>query len=108
MIELGNLFAGLPASLPDELVEILAETDSVRIERIVSTGQSSPKDFWYDQQEHEFVVVLKGEAALLFEGDEQAMCMKVGDFIHIPANRKHRVESTSVSESTVWLAVFYT
>lgn len=107
MSETRNLFDNLPASLPEELVEILAETDSVRIERIVSTGQSSPEGFWYDQDEHEFVMVLKGEATLLFEDDDQPMTMKPGDFINIPAHRKHRVESTSPNEPTVWLAVFF-
>ena len=102
-----NLFTDLPNSLPKELVDVLAETDSIRIERIVSTGQSSPERFWYDQDEHEFVVVLKGEAALLFDDDENSMHLEPGDFINIPAHRKHRVESTSPNEPTVWLAVFY-
>ena len=106
MSEAGNLFANLPTSLPEELVENLAESDAIRIERIVSTGQNSPEGFWYDQDEHEFVVVLNGEATLLFEGSEQAIQMKPGDFINIPARRKHRVESTSPNGPTVWLAVF--
>ena len=107
MNERGNLLTDIPGSLPEELVEILAATDSVRIERIVSTGQISPENFWYDQEEHEFVVVLKGEATLLFENDESPVQMKPGDFVNIPAHRKHRVESTSPNEPTVWLAVFY-
>lgn len=102
-----NLLANLPESLPEELVEILAENDSVRIERIVSTGHSSPKDFWYDQEEHEWVVVLKGQAKLLFECDDQSVLMKPGDFVNIPAHQKHRVEWTTPDEPTVWLAVYY-
>jgi len=105
--EPGNLFTDLPTSLPEELVDVLAETESIRIERIVSTGQSSPADFWYDQDEHEFVVVLKGEAKLLFDDCEKPIHMKPGDFVNIQAHRKHRVESTSPNEPTVWLAVFY-
>ncbi|MEM1224050.1 MAG: cupin domain-containing protein [Planctomycetota bacterium] len=107
MSDAENLFADLPAPIPEELVDILAVTDSIRIERIVSTGQSSPEDFWYNQDEHEFVVVLKGEATLLFEDNEKPMSMKPGDFVNIPAHRKHRVKSTSPNEPTVWLAVFY-
>ena len=57
--ELPNLFADLPASLPEELVEVLAEGRHVRIERIVSTGQASPDGFWYDQDETEWVCVLR-------------------------------------------------
>jgi cupin 2 domain-containing protein len=61
--------------------------------------------FWYDQPEHEWVMVLTGAARLQF-GD-RAVEMKAGDWINIPANQKHRVEWTSPDEPTVWLAVFY-
>jgi cupin 2 domain-containing protein len=49
----GNLFTDLPSAIPEELTDVLASSNSVRIERIVSTGHSSPKEFWYDQDEHE-------------------------------------------------------
>ena len=102
-----NLLADLPDSLAEELIDLLAKSETVRIERIVSRGHSSPKDFWYDQDEHEWVVVLQGEAKLLFEDDEQPLLMKPGDFVSITAHRKHRVEWTTPDEPTVWLAVFY-
>ena len=101
-----NLFGDIPNQLTAELVDILAESDHVRIERIVSTGHRSPDGFWYDQAENEWVVVLKGEAVLTFEGGGQ-LKMQSGDHVLIPARRKHRVESTSPDEPTVWLAVFY-
>lgn len=101
-----NLFGDIPNQLTAELVDILAESDHVRIERIVSTGHRSPDGFWYDQAENEWVVVLKGEAVLTFEGERQ-LKMQSGDHVLIPARRKHRVESTSPDEPTVWLAVFY-
>lgn len=102
-----NLFADLAADLPEELAEALAGNQHVRIERIVSTRHASPDGFWYDQEKHEWVAVLKGEAKLLFEGDEQPIHMKPGDYIDIPAHKKHRVEWTTPNEPTVWLAVFY-
>jgi len=102
-----NLLTNVPTSLAEELIEVLIENKAVRIERIVSTGQSSPQNFWYDQEEHEWIVVLQGEARLLFEDDSQSVDLKPGDQINIPAHRKHRVESTTLSEPTVWLAVFY-
>ena len=102
-----NLLANLSDSLPKELVDVLIEHGTVRIERIVSTGHSSPDDFWYDQDEHEWIGVLTGVARLLFEGDDQPLLMKPGDFINIPAHCKHRVEWTKPNEPTVWLAVFY-
>ena len=66
-----NLFADLPSDLTEELVDVLARGQGVRIERIVSTGQASPEGFWYDQDQHEWVMVLKGEAGLVFLGDDK-------------------------------------
>ena len=104
---MNNIFVDLPSQLPKELVDVLAKNQHVRIERIVSTGHASPKGFWYDQEEAEWVVVLKGEAKLLFEGENQPINMRPGDHVLIPAHRKHRVEWTTPDEPTVWLAVFY-
>ena len=104
---MNNLFSNMPTDLPEELIETLAENKHVRIERIVSTGHASPEGFWYDQEEHEWVVVLKGEAKLLFEGDDEPIHMKPGDHLNIPAHRKHRVEWTTPNEPTVWLAMFH-
>jgi len=100
-----NLFAELPPQLPDELFTALLEAANVRIERIVSHGHASPEGFWYDQDQHEWVIVLKGAARLLFE--DGMVEMKPGDFINIPAHQKHRVEWTTPEEPTIWLAVFY-
>jgi cupin 2 domain-containing protein len=102
-----NLFADLPTTLPEELIEVLAETPHVRIERIVSTGHASPEGLWYDQDQHEWVVVLRGRAKLLFKDDDEPVEMGPGDWINIPAHRKHRVAWTTPDEPTVWLAVFY-
>ena len=59
-----NLFENAPHGLEQEFVESILSTSGVRIERIVSSGQSSPQGFWYDQDEGEWVVVLQGEALL--------------------------------------------
>ena len=100
-----NIFDELPQQLPKELVQILVRAANVRIERIVSQGHASPEGFWYDQNQHEWVIVLKGAARLRFE--DEIVEMKPGDFINIPAHKKHRVEWTTPDEPTIWLAVFY-
>jgi len=107
MTETGNLFANLPQSLPEELVDVLTAKGQVRIERIVSTGQQSPPDFWYDQEEHEWVALLKGSAMLEFADDSESVELRPGDYLLIPAHRKHRVAMTSPDEPTVWLAIFF-
>ena len=100
-----NLLADLPRHLPDELFTTLLEAANVRIERIVSHGHASPLGFWYDQDRHEWVVVLKGAARLRFE--DETVEMKPGDFVNIPAHKKHRVEWTTPDEPTVWVAIHY-
>jgi cupin 2 domain-containing protein len=102
--DLSNLFAQIPAHLAEELVEPILGGNSVRIERIVSCGQTSPEGFWFDQEESEFVVLFAGAARMRFEGEEP-FAMTPGDYINIPAHRRHRVEWTTPEEPTIWLAV---
>lgn len=106
-MESSNLFAGIPADLPQELMETLAGSGRVRIERIVSRGHASPPGFWYDQDEHEWVALLKGRASLRFEKGDRLLELGEGDFVNIPAHERHRVEWTASDTETVWLAVFY-
>jgi len=103
----GKLHAGIPGVLNEELVEVLARGKSTRVERIVSRGQKSPDGFWYDQTEDEWVVVLAGAAKLRFEGKEERFKLIPGDYIHIPAHTRHRVDWTDPDQDTVWLAVFF-
>ena len=100
-----NLYTDFPERLPDELFITLLDAEKVRIERVVSHGHSSPDGFWYDQDQHEWVVLLKGAARLEFE--DEKVEMRPGDFINIRAHRKHRVEWTISDEPTNWLAVYY-
>lgn len=103
----GNLFAGLPGRLPDEVFEKLAEGDGVTVERIVSTGQSTPAGDWLIGDRHEWVALLTGAARLLFEGESAPRPLAPGDWLLIPAGTRHRVEWTAADEPTVWLAVHY-
>jgi len=102
-----NLFADLPDHVPDELITPLLGCKHVRIERIVSTGHASPAGFWYDQVQHEWVMLLKGAATLRFEENDRLIEMKPGDAILIPAHQRHRVEWTTPDEPTIWLAIHY-
>ena len=89
---------------PEEEVLTLHQDKNLRIERIVSWGQKSPDDFWYDQDEHEWVSLLRGEATLGFE-NRPSLKLSAGDQVFIPAHEKHRVEYTH--SPTIWLCVFY-
>ncbi len=104
---IGNLFANVPESLPQELVEDLLAGHHFRVERIVSKGHRSPDGFWYDQSEHEWVVVLQGQALLQVEGEPNSIALSAGMCINLPAHVKHRVEWTDEEVETIWLAIFY-
>lgn len=101
-----NLFTDIPGELPNELIETLADTGSVRIERIVSKGHTTPEDEWYDQDSDEFVVLLKGAAELEF-ADGRVVKLGPGDWLQIPTHQKHRVCWTDGAVESVWLAVHY-
>jgi cupin 2 domain-containing protein len=101
-----NLFADIPAQLPDELLQTLLSAPSVRIERIVSLGHASPDGFWYDQPTDEWVLLVSGAARLRFEG-QPAMEMVPGSYVNIPAHARHRVEWTDPDRPTVWLSIHY-
>jgi len=107
-----NLFESIPSALPEELVEVLAEGKGhIRIVRLVSRGHASPDGFWYDQEEHEWVVLLSGSAMMSFEnpvsGEVKVVTLAPGDWLEIPPRARHRVESTSTGEPAVWLAVHW-
>ncbi len=101
-----NLFEKIPAHLAGELNEILVSSQHLRIERIVSHGHASPPDFWYDQEEHEWVLVVQGSARLQFD-DGTEVSLNRGAHQLIPAYCRHRVTWTDPTEPTIWLAVFY-
>ncbi len=104
---MSNIFEEIPTSLPEEVQQVIANKGSVRIERIISMGHRSPENFWYDQKEDEFVLLLSGSATLQFEGQAEVKEMFPGDYMLIPAHVKHRVASTDSEEESVWLAVHF-
>ncbi len=99
-----NIF-NLPESLPDkELFEILHNNEKVKIERIISTGQTTPSGQWYDQDRDEWVILLQGQAELSY-ADGKSIKLRAGDYLFIPARQKHRVEHTSCEPPCIWLAI---
>jgi cupin 2 domain-containing protein len=101
-----NLLGELPRQLAAEEILPLFSRNGLRIERIVSTGQTSPPGFWYDQDEDEWVLVLRGWGRIDFT-DGTSITLHAGEALTIPARCRHRVAATAVDEPTVWLAVFY-
>ena len=105
-MSVNNIFASIPERIREELFEDLLKKEHIRIERILSQGQTSPAEGRYDQAEHEWVMVIEGSGVLQFE-DGREITLNKGDFHHIPAHDRHRVAWTDPDRVTVWLAVFY-
>lgn len=89
---------------PKELYETLAAGDGILIERIISRGHTTPVGEWYDSEEDEWVLLLRGEAVIAYI-DGSLTIIKTGDYLLIPAHQKHRVEFTSSEPPCIWLAV---
>ncbi|MGH8547169.1 MAG: cupin domain-containing protein [Methylococcales bacterium] len=87
--------------------ETLLQNDCFRVERIVSEGHATPEGEWLDQADDEWVILLHGSAGLTVEGDPGPIVLNPGDYLLIPAHQKHRVEWTSPTEKTYWLAVHF-
>ena len=103
----GNIFAKLPQSPSEEVFQEIIHGEKFRLEQIISFGQATPDGQWYDQEQHEWVVLLSGAAGLRFEAEEGLRILHPGDFVDIPAHTRHRVEWTDEKQTTVWLALHY-
>jgi cupin 2 domain-containing protein len=106
MVLTNNLLSSLPDVSFGEVTEALLSAHGVRLQRIVSQGQVSPPDYWYDQDEAEWVFVLNGSARLAIAGEHDDRLLREGDSIFLPAHCRHRVTWTDTDVPTVWLALF--
>jgi cupin 2 domain-containing protein len=101
-----NFLTDIPDDFAAELFTTLVDRGAVRIERIVSRGHATPAGEWYDQDRHEWVLLLRGAARLAF-ADGREVALAPGDWLEIPAHTRHRVAWTDPDQDTVWLAVHY-
>jgi len=106
-VKVTNLFNNTPIRLPEERIDVLTKSENVRIERIISRGHASPEDFWYNQDQDEFVLLIKGKAELEFTDPDKIVTLNAGDSLIIPAHQQHRVRWTEPETETIWLVVFY-
>ncbi len=106
-MDIRNIFCDIQKQAIDEVFETIHQTQQFKIERIISHGHATTKGEWYDQDKNEWVLILKGNAGLRFEGNDETVVLKTGDYINICAHQKHRVEWTDPEEETIWLAVHY-
>ena len=102
----GNIYNSIPNDLTDEIFETIVQNNNIKIERIISNGHTSPESGWYDQEENEWIMILKGDAIITFE-DNIEIKLNEGSYLNIPAHTRHQVNWTSQQKETIWLAVHY-
>lgn len=105
--KVGHILAGARAA-DGEVFHELVRAAGLRLERIVSpVGHRGPPDEWFDQDHDEWVLVVQGRAAIAFEDGSPDLVLNPGDYLHLPAHRRHRVAWTDREQATVWLALHY-
>jgi cupin 2 domain-containing protein len=95
----GNLFDGASPPAEGERFDVLLDHRNLVVERIVSSADITPQT--YVQPQDEWVVLVRGEA--LLDVDGEAVELKAGDHVYLPARLPHSVRR--VSEGALWLAV---
>jgi cupin 2 domain-containing protein len=102
-----NLLAHPVPSAGSEAVLDLQRGEGWRLQLIHSCDHSSPAGFWYDQDEHEWLLLLRGSARLRLRDPEEERDLSVGDVLVLPPHRRHRVERTDPEPGTLWLTLFW-
>jgi len=105
-MDIRNILERTTKDISQEVFEDLAGSENVQIERIISTGQSTPEGKWLKQEKSEFVLLISGRAGLQFRGNEEIE-LNAGDHLVIPPNTEHRVTFTQKEPATIWLAVHF-
>ena len=98
--------AQVPFVTDQEYFETLCSDQNLRVERIVSKGQVTPPDVWYDQDDNEWVMLIQGKASMEFEQGEM-LHLGPGDYIFLLEVLNHRVIYTSKTPPCIWLAIHF-
>ena len=90
-----------------ERVRQLQSGPGWHLDLIHSCAASSADGYWYDQDEHEWLTLLRGSARLALQSPEQTIDLSVGDGLYLAPHRRHRVERTDPEPGTLWLALYW-
>ena len=121
-----NIFDLKDLSVNEEIIKILFKNENVKIEKIISTGQTTD---WQESNKNEFVILIQGNAEIEyydnricedknFKTNENIMRnlkntndMKLqlgkGDIILIKKGERHRVNYTSKNPCCIWICIFF-
>ena len=88
----------------EEIVTILEKNKNIKIERIVSEGQTTD---WQSSDKNEFVILVQGNAEITYFKKSEIVKLSSGDTLLIKKNEKHKVSYTSKNPHCVWICIFY-
>lgn len=98
-MEVKNVFAECQPPTVGEYSSTILRDRNVHIERIISSASFGPCA--YQQEQDEWVVLIKGQAVMDIAGERIELCS--GDYVFLPSGLPHSVLNTS--DGAVWLAV---
>ena len=104
---LDPLLRGALPPTGEEQVRVLQQGYDWRLELIHSCEACSPPGFWYDQEEHEWVTLLRGSARLQLADPLRSLDLSVGDGLYLPPHQRHRLDRTDPDPGSIWLALYW-
>ena len=121
-----NIFDLKDLSVNEEIIKILFKNENVKIEKIISTGQTTD---WQESNKNEFVILIQGNAEIeyyrtrscedknfnanenIIKNIKNTNDMKLqlgrGDVILIKKGERHRISYTSKNPCCVWICIFF-
>ena len=103
--DLGNLLDVQVPCHGHENKYLLQQGGNWRLELIVSCAFKNEDEFWFDQKEHEWLLLIRGEANLSIETLENRIDLKVGDHLYLSPHKLHRINRTDGFPGTIWLTL---
>lgn len=89
------------------LVETLAESEVIKVERVVARGQTSEVNSFCPQEVADFLILLKGDLDLEYKDVGEVVELRAGDAITTQPGEENRVERTSSEQETVWVKLSF-
>ena len=121
-----NIFDLKDLSVNEEIIKILFKNENVKIEKIISTGQTTD---WQESNKNEFVILVQGNAEIeyydnricedknfktnenitknLKNTNDMKLQLGKGDIILIKKGERHRVSYTSKNPCCIWICIFF-
>jgi cupin 2 domain-containing protein len=102
-----NIFRA--ASTDSVLIETLLESESIKVQRVISRGQAFKASSFgsQPQRDNKFLLLLRGQVALESVDEERRGILTAGSYLVTTPNDGSRVDWTSQEEESIWLVIHF-